>query len=334
MTKEYFSISLGTILHGDSREHLKTSVPDNSLDLIFTSPPFGLITEKEYGNVESSRYVDWFYPFAEHFYRVLKDSGSLVIDIGGAWNKGEPTKSLYNFELLISLCREHGFYLAQDFYWWNPSKLPSPIEWVNIRRNRVKDSVNTVWWLSKTPYPKANNRRVLKPYSDSQIDLFDNGYKPKNRPSGHDISETFSNKNRGAIPPNLIAAPNTKSNSYYFNYCKDNNIDPHPARIPSVVPEFFIMMCTDEDDKVLDPFAGSCVTGEVCQRSGRRWVCVDTEEQYLQGAKGRFIDRDLNDSENAYGDGEEPPTYKAFRPGFGWNTFDYDRLDENGGRSR
>ena len=119
-----------------------------------TSPPFGLVRKKDYGNVDADEYVDWFKPFAKAFHRVLKDSGSLVIDIGGAWNKGYPTRSLYHFKLLIMLCEEFGFHLAQEFYWWNPSRLPTPAEWVTVRRVRVKDAVNTVWWLSKTPWPK------------------------------------------------------------------------------------------------------------------------------------------------------------------------------------
>ena len=122
-----------------------------------TSPPFGLVRRKEYGNADAHKYLDWFRPFAGQFRRVLKERGSLVIDIGGAWIPGQPTRSLYHFKLLLMLCEEYVFHLAQEFYWWNPSKLPSPAEWVNIRRIRVKDAVNTVWWLSLSPWPKASN---------------------------------------------------------------------------------------------------------------------------------------------------------------------------------
>ena len=147
-----------------------------------TSPPFGLVRKKDYGNVEANEYVDWFKPFGAEFHRVLTDNGSLVIDIGGAWNRGYPTRNLYHFKLLIMLCEEIGFHLAQDFYWWNPSKLPTPAEWVTVRRLRVKDAINTVWWLSKTPWPKASNRRVLQPYSASMEELLERGYKAKKRP--------------------------------------------------------------------------------------------------------------------------------------------------------
>ncbi len=211
-----------------------------------------------------------------------------MIDLGGAWKPGMPVRSLYHFKLLIMLCEEYGFHLAQEFYWWNPSKLPAPAEWVNVRRIRVKDGVNTVWWLSKTPWPRASNRRVLQPYSNSMKILLNNGYKPMLRPSGHDISNKFSVDNGAAIPPNLIAIPNTESNSSYLRYCKAIGIKAHPARFPAALPEYFVRMVTDPGDVVLDPFAGSCVTGEVAERLGRKWVCAETVESYLRGAKGRF----------------------------------------------
>lgn len=281
----YFHTQIGEIYLEDSL-HILSQMPDNSLDLIVTSPPFGLIKKKKYGNEDSTTYLDWFKPFAREFYRVLKPSGSLVIDIGGSWNKGTPTRSLYHFKLVIMLCEEFNFFLAQDFYWWNPSKLPTPAEWVTIRRIRVKDAINTVWWLSKTEYPKASNTRVLLPYSDSMKDLLKNGYKAKERPSGHKISDKFSTDNGGSISSNLLAIANTESNDSYTTYCKSNNITIHPARFPSELPEFFIRLLTNKDDIVYDPFGGSCVTGEVCERLGRRWICSELVEDYLKGAVG------------------------------------------------
>jgi DNA modification methylase len=154
----FYQTKYGTIYLGDALKVLETQVETASVDLIMTSPPFGLVRKKDYGNVDSHKYLDWFRPFGKAFSRVLKDSGSLVIDIGGAWIPGQPTRSLYHYELLIMLCREMGFHLAQDSFWWSPSKLPTPAEWVNIRRIRVKDAINCVWWLSNPPWPKASNR--------------------------------------------------------------------------------------------------------------------------------------------------------------------------------
>lgn len=191
--------------------------------------------------------------------------------------------------------------LAQEFYHYNPSRLPAPAEWVNIRRCRVKDSVNVVWWLSKTEFPKADNRRVLKEYSASMKSLLKNGYKAKKRPSGHDISTKFSKDNGGAVPPNLLglelleptnllSIANTESNSTYMRRCREENISPHPARFPTFFADYFIKFLTDENDVVLDPFAGSNTTGFAAEQLRRRWVSFELSEEYLRGARLRFED--------------------------------------------
>lgn len=279
----------GKILWGDSRGWMCSVAKPESVALIMTSPPFGLVRKKTYGNEDADQYCKWFRPFAEGFHRVLKNDGSLVIDIGGAWIPGQPTRSLYHFKLLVMLVEEFGFHLCQEHYWWNPAKLPTPAEWVNVRRVRVKDAVNCIWWLSKTPFPKANNRRVLQPYSKSMQDLLKNGYVAKQRPSGHDISTKFQKDNGGSVPPNLLAIANTESTSRYQEHCRDNNIPIHPARFPAQLPAYFIRMLTDPGDLVFDPFAGSCVTGAVAENLKRQWVCCELSEEYLQGALSRFV---------------------------------------------
>ena len=332
----------GCLYHGDSLTYLNDHVRPASVDLILTSPPFGLVRKKDYGNVDSHRYLDWFRPFGGAFKRCLKPTGSLVIDIGGAWIPGQPTRSLYHFELVIMLCWEIGFHLAQEFFWWNPSKLPSPAEWVTVRRIRVKDAINTVWWLSPTPWPKASNKRVLSPYSEAMQGLLKNGYRAKLRPSGHDISEKFSVDNGASIPPNLIAVPNTESNSYYLRYCNDQGLKPHPARFPAALPEFFVRMLTDRGDTIIDPFGGSCVTGEVCERLGRRWVCIELNEDYLRGAMGRFQRPTKPKQEalfepdhapNGNGNGTSKTSYRIFHPGILWNGTE-DPLPVDGGKAR
>lgn len=285
---ESYATALGAIYQGNSLAYLHNYAEDESVSLVMTSPPFGLLHKKSYGNEDADAYCDWFRPFAEGFKRVLKNDGSLVIDVGGAWKLGTPTRSLYHYKLLVMLCEEYGFHLAQEHYWWNPSKLPSPAEWVNVRRVRVKDAINCVWWLSKTPFPKASNKRVLAPYSDSMRSLLKNGYKAKRRPSGHDISTNFSIDNGGAVPPNLLAIANTESNGAYQDYCRDNEIDIHPARFPALLPEYFIRFLTDPGDLVLDPFGGSCITGMVAEALGRRWACVELSSEYIRGGIGRF----------------------------------------------
>jgi site-specific DNA-methyltransferase (cytosine-N4-specific) len=297
---QFFRTELGRIYNGDSLGLLHHTLEHSSIDLIMTSPPFGLVRKKSYGNEDADRYLKWFRPFAEGFRRVLKQSGSLVIDIGGSWKSGTPTRSLYHFDLLTMLCREFGFHLCQEHYWWNPAKLPTPAEWVNVRRVRVKDAINCIWWLSPTPWPKANNRRVLAPYSDSMLDLLENGYDAKLRPSGHDISDKFGRNNGGSVPPNLIALANTESNGRYQDYCREKGLPIHPARFPAAIPEYFIRFLTEPGDVVLDPFAGSCVTGEAAEYTLRRWICCEISTPYLEGALARFEEQPERKTKEVY----------------------------------
>jgi DNA modification methylase len=286
-TTPYYRTRYGAAYLGDSLQ-LVRNVPDKSINLIVTSPPFALTRQKEYGNKNADEYVEWFLEFAREFKRVLTDDGSLVIDLGGAYLPGSPVRAIYQFELLVRLCKEVCFFLAQEFYHYNPSRLPTPAEWVTIRRIRVKDSVNVVWWLSVTEFPKASNRNVLKPYSQSMMQLLKNGYKPKMRPSGHDISGKFQTNNNGAIPPNLLELANTESNSLYLRRCKEKGIKPHPARFPVEFPKFFINFLTDKGDLVLDPFAGSNATGQAAELLQRNWLAFEIAEPYLQGSALRF----------------------------------------------
>jgi site-specific DNA-methyltransferase (cytosine-N4-specific) len=231
------------------------------------------------------------------------------------------------------LCRDYGFHLAQEFFWWNPAKLPSPAEWVTIRRIRVKDAVNCIWWLSPTPWPKASNGRVLQPYSESMRALMVNGYRPRLRPSGHDISDKFGTDHGGSIPPNLIALAHTESNSPCLRYCKAHRLRPHPARFPSTLPEFFIRMLTDPGDLVFDPFAGSCATGEAAERTLRHWICCDQDENYLKGALGRFQGAQRMPERPSPSKSTEQAYYRAFKPGTLWHATPGEGLLENGATS-
>jgi site-specific DNA-methyltransferase (cytosine-N4-specific) len=291
LPEPYYKTDQGAAYLGDTLELIK-NIPDGGINLIVTSPPFALTKKKPYGNKDASEYVEWFKPFAKEFWRVLANDGSLVIHIGGSWNKKQPTRSLYHFELLFELCRPEQdslrFYLAQDFYWFNPAKLPAPAEWVTIRRLRAKDAVDPIWWLSKSPFPKADNRRVLAPYSKAMLRLLEQGYNAGLRPSGHNISLKFQVDHGGAIPPNLLAISNTDSNGDYLNSCRRSDIVPHPARYPIALPEFFIKFLTEEGDTVLDPFAGSNATGRAAENTKRFWLCFEKNQTYLDGSIFRF----------------------------------------------
>jgi len=266
---------------------------NDSINLVITSPPFALLRAKEYGNKPQEEYVEWLAQFAREIKRVLKEDGSFVLDLGGSYERGKPVRSLYNYRILIKFCDEIGFSLAEEFFWHNPSKLPSPIEWVNKRKVRVKDSVNTIWWFSKSEHPKANVKNVLIPYSERMRKLLENSekyYTPQKRPSGHDISSRFSHSNGGAIPSNLLQIPNTESNSKYLRCCKIAGVKPHPARFPTKIPEFFIRFLTNPNDIVLDIFAGSNATGEAAEALQRKWLAFEVDKNYLSASAFRFME--------------------------------------------
>jgi DNA modification methylase len=301
----YYRTELGAAYLTDSLAALRELPPD-SINLIITSPPYALHFKKAYGNVEKTEYVNWFLDFAREMYRVLADDGSFVLNIGGSYNKGTPTRSLYHYRLLIRLVDEIGFHLAQECFWYNPAKMPMPAEWVTVRKIRVKDSVEYVWWLSKTPWPKASNQRVLKEtFSPDMHRLNRKGLKGTTRPGGYKINPSWAElKGKGAIPSNFIQGElfqtltevpedvlimgNNAANDVYTLRCKAEGVKVHPARYPRALPEFFIKMLTDEGDVVLDPFAGSNTTGAVAEALRRRWIAFENVEEYLRASKFRF----------------------------------------------
>lgn len=284
--KPAYKTSWGAMYEGDAAALLAT-LPDKSLDLVVTSPPYALHFKKEYGNVDKDGYVEWLRPFGREIYRALKPKGSFVLNIGGSYNAGAPTRSLYHFKVLLMLCEEVGFHLAQECFWYNPAKLPSPAEWVNVRRMRVKDSVEYIFWLSKATMPKADNRQVLAEYSPDMKRLLVRGYRAKERPSGHKITNKFTDQG-GSIPSNMIERGNNESNSDYIRLCGERGLKPHPARFPAALPEFFIKLLTDPDDLVLDPFGGSNMTGSVAEGLRRRWLAFELEPKYIETSRLRF----------------------------------------------
>ncbi|EIP7313904.1 site-specific DNA-methyltransferase, partial [Salmonella enterica] len=295
--KPLYNTPLGAAYVADSLDML-AQLPDESVNLVMTSPPFALQRKKDYGNKEQHAYIDWLAEFASLVYRKLTPDGSFVVDLGGAYQKGVPVRSLYNYRVLIKFCDDIGFHLAEEFFWYNPSKLPSPIEWVNKRKIRAKDSVNTVWWLSKTEWPKANVSNVLTEYSDRMKKLIKDPaayYSPAKRPSGHDIGSSFGKDNGGAIPSNLLQISNAEASSKYLKLCKEVGIKAHPARFPAKLPEFFIRFLTEKNDLVVDIFAGSNTTGYVAEKEGRRWLAFEQLPEYLSASIFRFMENESID---------------------------------------
>ena len=283
----------GLMIMGDASDALDSRTVKQykgHVQMIFTSPPFPLNRKKAYGNLKGEEYVDWLAGFASRFAEYLTPDGSIVLELGNSWLPGEPTMSTLGLEALLGFMRTANLNLCQQFICYNPARLPSPVQWVNVDRSRVKDAYTHVWWMSPVKKPKADNRAVVTPYSPSMQALLQRGdYNAGKRPSEHGIgAKSFLTNNGGAIPPNVLTFSNTHSNDAYQLYCRENHIPLHPARMPAGLAEFFVRFLTTQNDLVLDPFAGSNTTGSVAESLKRRWVSIESNLDYIRGSRGRF----------------------------------------------
>jgi DNA modification methylase len=288
-----YSTDRGQLILGGAEQVLESRVANRlrgKVQLIFTSPPFPLNRKKKYGNFSGEEYVQWLASFAPRFRELIKPNGSIVLELGNAWEPGRPVMSTLALRALLAFLEKGGFHLCQQFICYNPARLPSPAQWVNVDRIRVKDSYTHVWWMAPSEQPLADNRRVLKDYSPSMVKLLTSkNYNSGKRPSGHDIGEkSFLRNNNGAIPPNVLMLTNTKSSDAYQRYCREKHLPIHPARMPSGLPEFFVKFLTVPGNLVLDPFAGSNTTGAVAERLKRRWIAIEPDAKYAAGSQGRF----------------------------------------------
>lgn len=258
--------------------------------LVFTSPPFPLNRKKKYGNFSGQEYLTWLAGLAPEFVDLLAPDGSIVIEVGNSWTPGQPTMSTLAIEALLEFKKRGNLELCQQFVCFNPARLPSPAQWVNVERIRVKDSFTHVWWLAPSPRPSASNKRVLKEYSESMRHLLARGtYNAGRRPSEHHIGKkSFLTNNGGAIPANVLTFSNTQTADDYLKYCAKKGLKPHPARMPGGLAEFFIRFLTTPRNLVLDPFAGSNVTGAAAERLKRRWIGIEAQKDYVKGSMGRF----------------------------------------------
>jgi len=311
------------MLKGDSIEILNQTLKEDlegKVNLILTSPPFPLNKKKKYGNEKGEEYLKWFLEMAPVFSNLLTADGSLVIEIGNSWEPERPIQSLLHLECLMGLVKhpDANLRLVQEFICYNPSKLPSPAQWVTVNRWRTVDSYTHIWWMAKSDFPKADNSKVLKPYSKSMQRLLEKQeYNSGKRPSEHTISEKGFLKDHGGsiahnffelealdenrevrLPHNVLSFSNTNSNDYFLTACRNKNITPHPARMSAGLANFFIEFLTDKGDLVLDPFGGSNTTGYCAEKLNRKWLSFELNDKYIEQAKLRMKDPRLKFEKN------------------------------------
>jgi DNA modification methylase len=292
--KPAFKTDLGLVFNSSIEEFIASENFNNyvgKVDLILTSPPYPLTSPKAYGNKIGEEYKEWLVEIVRGLLPLLKARGSIVIEIGNAWDKGVPTMSTLPLETLIEIKNRLGLNVCQQFVWHNPNKLPGPATWVNIKRIRIKDSHTHFWWFSNSENPIADNSRVLEPYKDGMVKLLKRqSYNQGVRPSGHTIGDGFLTQNKGAIPSSVLSVGNSKESNEYREWCKLHGVPQHPARMPEKVAEFFIKLLTTKSALVFDPFAGSNTTGRASENLGRKWISIEKNQEYVKGSRGRFTD--------------------------------------------
>lgn len=311
--KPYYSTKFGKYYLGDTVNLLSSELGDSlngKVQLLITSPPFPLNKKKRYGNLNGNEYLEWFTNLASIFSRLLTSNGSIIIELGNSWEHERPVQSTLHLRSLLGFLNnpEADLRLCQQFICYNPSRLPSPAQWVTVNRIRTIDSFTHIWWMSRTDYPKADNRKVLRPYSKSMIELLEKQkYNSGKRPSEHRISEkSFLQNHNGSIthnvleleqsdenrelrmPMSMLSISNTNSNDSYIVKCRKKGIQPHPARMPEKLVSFFVDYLTDPGDLVLDPFAGSNTTGYVAEMKKRKWISLEIMQEYAKQSKLRF----------------------------------------------
>ncbi|MDC3415105.1 site-specific DNA-methyltransferase [Aquibacillus sp. 3ASR75-11] len=319
MTNLFYETSLGKYYLDRAEDFINSEEGakfHGRVQLLITSPPFPLNKKKKYGNLKGEEYRAWFSNLSEAFSKLLTDDGSIVIEMGNSWEAERPVYSTLHLESLLGFLKNQkaNLNLCQEFICYNPSRLPSPAQWVTVNRFRTIDSYTHVWWMSKSDTPKADNSKVLRPYSASMKRLLKKQkYNSGKRPSEHDIGETsFLKDNGGSIMPNVLeieqidetrerrvpgnifSISNTNSSDFFLKACRERGITPHPARMPLELVQFFVEFLTDKGDLVFDPFAGSNTTGFIAEKLERNWVATEVMKDYGEQSMVRFEDPNLD----------------------------------------
>jgi len=276
-------------IYGKCEEVLK-DFPNECVDLVITSPPYA--DQRFYGTdeflIHPDNYVKWFLPKAIEIKRVLKDTGSFILNINDKVLNGR--QHLFVFELVIKLSIEIGFNFVRDYIWFNPSTPPNIFS--SGKYGRTKKSHEYCFWFSKGNKWTFNLDPIRKPYSKDMQKFLEGrgkGNRSQNtRPSTHTFNcEKVWTNNGGSDPGSVIEIGNTSSNDSFTKMCRKKGIA-HPARFPEKLIKFFILSGSNEGDLVLDPFSGSGTTAVSAHKNRRKWIGIDANEDYCNLAYERM----------------------------------------------
>lgn len=257
------------IVYNDLCENSLKKLKDSSVDLIFTSPPYANQRKNTYGGISELGYIEWFKPIAKELFRVLKPTGSFFLNIKPHTNKGE--RSLYVFELIISLKNDIGFKFIEE-YCWTKNAFPGNL------KGRFKNGFEPIYHFTKsnpsditfnplacgTPIKEESVKRAFRKKCDA----------PKNG-SGMTGMNTLNIRELKLARPSNVINVNNVSNQFTLK-------SKHPATFPEKLVEFFIKSFSNEQDVILDPFAGSGTTGVVAKYTNRQYILIEKEEEYFK----------------------------------------------------
>ncbi|MEW6202492.1 MAG: site-specific DNA-methyltransferase [bacterium] len=264
------------IIQGDCKDILQT-IDDNSIDLIFTSPPYADRRKHTYGGIEPEKYVDWFLPISKQLLRVLKSTGTFILNIKEKAENGE--RHTYVIELILAL-RKQGWLWTEEFIWHKKNCYPG--KWPN----RFRDAWERILQFNKTRNFNMYQEAVMVPIGDwangRLKSLSETDKIRDNSKTGSGFGKNISNwlKRRMVYPTNVLQ---------FATVCNNKN---HSAAFPEELPEWFIKLFTKEDDWVLDPFLGSGTTSEAAQRMGRNSIGIEIMHEYVEMAKAKVIQKE------------------------------------------
>ncbi len=264
------------ILLGDSREVLKT-IDDDTIDLIVTSPPYADRRKNTYGGIKPTMYVDWFLPISEQLLRVLKPTGTFILNIKEKAENGE--RNTYVLDLILAL-RKQGWLWTEEFIWHKKNCYPG--KWPN----RFRNAWERLLQFNKTGSFNMYQEAVMVPVGDWATgrlkNLSETDKRRDNSKSGSGFGKNISNwlKRRMVYPTNVLQ---------FATVCNNRN---HSAAFPEELPEWFIKLFTKENDWVLDPFLGSGTTSEVAQRMGRNSIGIEIIPEYVEMVRAKIAQKE------------------------------------------
>ncbi len=263
---------INTIINGDCENVLK-GIPDNSVDLIFTSPPYADQRTSTYGGIRPDQYVSWFLPKAKEFHRVLKPEGSFILNIKERVVNGE--RHTYVIELILEL-RRHGWYWTEEYMWHKKNSHPG--KW----SNRFRDNWERLLHFTKQKKFAMYQDEVMVPVGDWAQSRLKNLSETDKKRDNSRVGSGFGKKIENWVGRDLVYPSNVL---HMATECYNQQ---HSAVFPVALPEWFIRLFTQPGDLILDPFNGSGTTCVAATRLDRNYVGIDTNREYCEVAINRI----------------------------------------------